>query len=301
MKLRADAVALTLLVAGLAAAWWHERTERTVVTEQATRLARQNAELGFELKQARKDKAAYEQRAVSLDNQLGSAKSRTTATETKQVQLTRELHETKSRLTEREQREVALMTELATLRQKVATASAPAPEEAMVLPTLILTPGLPESNPDRAKSPARADLTVSQPAPTKTPPAAPAPAPASADELAAYSRRIAELETQLTQLLTRALAEAPAPAAPVASAQPVNAPAIRFQVLRVGPRDSFIVVDCGAEQGARLGVTVSVQRDGQELARARVSETRPNFALAQVQPTTLKGQLQPGDLVVFTQ
>lgn len=298
MKLRAYAVALTLLAAGLAAAWWHERAERIVVAEQATRLARQNAELSFELKQARKDKTAYEQRAVALDNQLGSAKSRTTATETKQVQLTRELHETKSRLTEREQREVALMTELATLRQKVASASTPASEEAMVLPTLILTPGMPGSTPGQTESPG-AEVAASQPAPAETPLAA--PAPTSADELAAYSRRIAELETQLTQLLTRALAEAPAPADQVPSAQPPQAPAIRFQVLRVGPRDSFIVVDCGAEQGARLGVTVSVQRDGQELARARVSETRPNFALAQVQPTTLKGQLQPGDLVVFTQ
>ncbi|WP_438482894.1 hypothetical protein [Oleiharenicola lentus] len=293
MKLRIYAVVLTLLVAGMSTALWKERANSAAHAARATQLSRQNAELSFQLKQTSKSAEKYEQRAVALDSQLGSAKTRTTATESKQVQLTRELHATKSQLSEREQREVALMTELATLRQKVASVS-PAPssenEEAVILPTLMVQP-------KRSPQPKSSESVASTVAPTQpaaTPPVS-TPAP-SAEEIAAYNRRINELETQLTHLLTRALAT-PAEAKP----RPVQPAAeiTSHQVVRVGPRDAFVVLNYGAEKGATSGTVVSLQRAGTELARAQISDARPKFALAQVLPATLKGQLQTGDLVIF--
>lgn len=242
---------------------WQAQRASDDLAAQVTRLSRQNADLRYELKQASTQAADIGRRAVELDSQLGSAKSRTTATEAKNQQLAREL-------TAREQREVALMAELAELRQQ-APASAPEPA---VLPTLILTPA-PTAKP------------ASQVEPAALPPAV---------DIEPYRRRIAELEAQLVDLLTRTLAALPPEATPVPTAAPVP-----HQVVRVGPADTFVVLDYGADHGARAAAVVRLQRGTSELARVQISDIRPRFSLARVLPGTLKGQLQTGDLVVFTQ
>ena len=254
---------LSLATVGACTALFMARRTNADLEAQVTRLSRQNAELRYELKQASRQAADIGRRAVELDSQLGSAKVRTTATETRNVQLARQL-------TEREQREVALMAELATLRQQTAN---PSPgEEPAVLPTLILTASKPPS----------------PPAP---------PSPASEVDAAAYRQRIAELEEQLTRLLTRALAETlPEPAAP--GPEPAAVP---HQVVRVGPAAAFVVLDYGEAHGARPQAIIRLQRGTSELAQVQISDVRPRFSLAQVLPGTLKGQLQTGDLVVFTQ
>lgn len=242
---------------------YHFRHTTADLEAQVTRLSRQNADLRYELKQASKQADDIGQRAVELDSQLGSAKVRTTATEAKNAQLVRQL-------TEREQREVALMAELATLRQQT-TDRSPG-EEQVVLPTLILT----------------ASKESSPPAPRS---------PAPEVDIAPYRQRIAELEDQLTRLLTRALAETlPEPAAPGAEPTPVP-----HQVVRVGPAAAFVVLDYGETHGARPQAIIRLQRGTSELAQVQISDVRPRFSLAQVLPGTLKGQLQTGDLVVFTQ
>jgi hypothetical protein len=254
---------LALATAGACVALFMARRANADLEAQVTRLSRQNAGLRYELKQASKQAVDIGQRAVELDSQLGSAKARTTATETKNVQLVRQL-------TEREQREVALMAELATLRQQT-TDRSPS-EESVVLPTLILTAG---------KEP-------SLPAP---------PPPAPEVDITPYRQRIAELEDQLTRLLTRALAETlPEPAAPGPAPAPVP-----HQVVRVGPAAAFVVLDYGETHGARPQAIIRLQRGTSELAQVQISDVRPRFSLAQVLPGTLKGQLQTGDLVVFTQ
>lgn len=255
--------ALSFGLAATAVSLFIARRDNAELTAQVTRLTRQNADLRYEVKQASQQATDVGQRAVELDSQLGTTKARTTATEAKSVQLTRELTETKTRLTEREQREVALMAELADLRQKAATGSRP--DEPVVLPTLMLA-------------------------------ASPAPRPAPAVDAGPYRERIAQLEAQLTQLLTRALAE------PAAAAEPERAPApapVQYQVVRVGAASTFVVVDYGAEQGARPQAIIRLRRGTSELAQVQISDVRPRFSLAQVLPDTLKGQLQTGDIVVF--
>jgi hypothetical protein len=117
-------------------------------------------------------------------------------------------------------------------------------------------------------------------------------------DVSAYRTRIGELEQQLTQLLTRALAEpVTAPAAPP---EPAPAPPEPYQVVRVGPRDSFVVLDFGAAHGARPGQILSLWRGTSEVARVQINDARPRFSLAQVLSATLKGQLQTGDLVILT-
>jgi hypothetical protein len=261
MKVRIYPVFAGLAVLGLAFAFWRNHVESRDLTAQITRLTRQNADLRYELKQASRQAADVGQRAVELDSQLGSAKARTTATETKNVQLVRQL-------TEREQREVALMAELATLRQQTADRSPV--EEPAVLPTLFLT----------------ASKVPAPPAP---------PQPAVEVDVGPYRQRIAELEEQLTRLLTRALAESlPEPTSPDPESAPTS-----HQVVRVGPAAAFVVLDYGAEHGARPQAIIRLQRGTSELAQVQISDVRPRFSLAQVLPGTVKGQLQTGDLAVF--
>lgn len=274
MKPRLSIVLLCLLAAGLGVALWQERSANASLAAQITRLSRQNAGLRYAATQAARQAETVSQRAVELDTQLGTAKSRTTATEIRHARLTREL-------TAREQREVALMAELATLKQKLAATSTPAETSR----------GDVAAAPTGARAPAGHGLGDG-----RTPPADP-PAEPSID-VTVYQRRIAELEQQLIQLLTRALAESPAAPGDEPDAAP-GAPA-PYQVVRVGPRDSFVVLDFGSGDGARPGQIIGLWHGTSQVARVQISDARPRFSLAQVLSATLKGQLQTGDLVVLT-
>jgi hypothetical protein len=113
--------------------------------------------------------------------------------------------------------------------------------------------------------------------------------------LAASGQRIVALEAQLAELLARALAELPP-----TSAEPAGpAPSTTYQVLRVGARDAFVVLDYGADHGALRGQSAALQRGTFEVARVLISDVRPRLSIAQVIHPTRKGQLQPGDIVLF--
>ncbi len=52
--------------------------------------------------------------------------------------------------------------------------------------------------------------------------------------------------------------------------------------------------------GAWPNDIILLRRGTSDLAPVQISDARPRFSLTQVLPATLKGQLQTGDLVVFT-
>ncbi len=245
---------LGLAIVGAGLVFFLAQRTTSDLTAQVTRLTRQNADLRFDLKQTRQQAVGVGQHAIELDSELGSTKARTTAAEARNVQLSRELNETRSLLTGLAQREVTLMAELAALREKVAGG---------------VTSGQP----------------TGPPGPNRV-------AALAAEELGAYRDRIAQLQEQLMQLLTRALSE------PATTPVPEAAPA-PHQVVRVGPSDTFVILDYGAAHGARLHAIMRLQRGTSELAQVQISDVRTHFSLAQVVPGTLKGQLQTGDLVVF--
>lgn len=114
-------------------------------------------------------------------------------------------------------------------------------------------------------------------------------------EAGALRARLAEREQQLVALLARALEE---PAAGKNEQTPPES--LPPRVLRVGPHDSFVITDYGADLGAHNGRIMLIRRGAATLAQVKVSDARPRFSVAQVLPGTLKGQLQPGDLVVST-
>lgn len=279
-----------LIVAGAIGTVFFQRQAEQHAARAAT-LARDLERARAEATQERERAEKLSTKAADLDTQLGHAKTRTTATETKNSQLSRELTATKSSLTERQQREVALLSEIEALRQQMklaetASAAAPAP--------------VPPSIATLATSASNASTLTAGAAP---PPNAPVP-PSSATvgeppeaDLAAYRERIAALESQLTDMLARALAEpAPAPAPP----PPVQAPAVPgYRVVRVGPHDAFVIVDYGRDEGAAIGDELTLHRGTSVVARVQISDARAKFSVAQVLPAALKRQLQPGDFVLI--
>ncbi|MDP2138515.1 MAG: hypothetical protein Q8J74_11755, partial [Candidatus Didemnitutus sp.] len=116
------------------------------------------------------------------------------------------------------------------------------------------------------------------------------------DDLGSFTGRIAALEAQLTDMLTRALAE-PVPTA--LPAEPVPPAPAAHQVVRVGVKEAFVVLDYGSEHGAVIGEIVSLVRGTSALARVQISDVRPRFSIAQVLPQMRNGQLQTGDIVVI--
>lgn len=280
-----------LIVAGAIGTVYFQRQAEQQAARAATLsrdLERARAEATLERERAQK----LSTKAADLDTQLGNAKTRTTATETKNTQLARELTVTKSSLTERQQREVALLAEIEALRQQMkltGTASASAP-----VPPSTATPAVSSSNAS----------TVT--AGFVPPPNAPVPSstatiaePSEAD-LAAYRERIAALETQLTELLARALAEPSAPAAPPSpEPTPTAQSTPLYRVVRVGAHDAFVIVDYGRDEGAAIGDELTLHRGTTVVARVQISDARSKFSVAQVLPAALKRQLQPGDFVLI--
>lgn len=228
--------------------------------------------LGCALWRARAAATAAEARALGLARELAAARydakaahARVTELEEQAVRLDTELGTTKARTTVHENRRLVLDRELTATRARLDER-----EERLV--ALM-------AERETLRRQAAADL----------------PAPAANPAAVADRRRLADLEAQVSALLTRALATAPAPAA--AAPNPAAPPP--FQIVRLGAGGAFVVVDYGAGHGARPGERLAVIRGHQLVARAQLSETRDRFSIAQIEPASLKGQLQIADLVVI--
>jgi hypothetical protein len=113
-----------------------------------------------------------------------------------------------------------------------------------------------------------------------------------ADRDQATAQRIADLEARVIDLLSRALAE-PAPTS-------VPGPP-GWQVVRVGPRDSFVITDYGARAGAAVNQQLVITRGTTVVARVQITDVRADFSVARVSPPGAKAQLQPGDFALLEQ
>jgi len=118
---------------------------------------------------------------------------------------------------------------------------------------------------------------------------------ASPEAVAAYRNTIAELEKELAQARNGAAA----PGMLGTSTAVFTNRAGRATVLTVGPESAFVVLNFGAERGAKLGQKLAVSQLGTEVATVLISDVRTSFSVAQVVPDTLRGVLHKGDLAVL--
>lgn len=118
---------------------------------------------------------------------------------------------------------------------------------------------------------------------------------ASPEAVAAYKNTIAELERQLATVSNGAAA----PTAAGAATAVFSSRRGRSTVLSVGPESAFVVLNFGAERGAKIGQQINLSHGTDPVATALISDVRTSFSIAQVQPDSLHGVLQKGDLAVL--
>jgi hypothetical protein len=118
---------------------------------------------------------------------------------------------------------------------------------------------------------------------------------ASPDAVVAYKNTIAELERQLANSRNGAAA----PTAAGASTAVFSSRPGRSTILTVGPSGAFVVLNFGAARGAQIGQKLEVHQGTDIVATVLISDVRTSFSIAQVQPDTLRGVLQKGDLALL--
>jgi hypothetical protein len=117
-----------------------------------------------------------------------------------------------------------------------------------------------------------------------------APRGASAEQVAVYQARIADLEMQLAALRSatgqygvtpQMLARVPAD--------------LRGQVIDVGPNSAFVVLDIGTRSGALPSIEMVLRHGPTVVARVRLTDVREYYAIAHVLPSSGSGTIRPGD------
>lgn len=76
---------------------------------------------------------------------------------------------------------------------------------------------------------------------------------------------------------------------------PAVTPLINTSVASVGPRSAFVVINAGSTQGIRNAMKLAINRDGEIVAQAVITETRENVSVAQIIPNTLSKEPRSGD------
>lgn len=116
-----------------------------------------------------------------------------------------------------------------------------------------------------------------------------APSAATAESLAQYQARIADLEAEVASLRTARVA---APEGDPLADVPMN---LTASVIDVGPRGAFVVLDVGTRNGAAPSLEMVLRRGPVIIARVRLTDVKETYSVAQVLPRTGNGTVRPGD------
>lgn len=200
---------------------------------------------------------ALQKRLAALDGDLGEAKSKATAAETRSTQLSRDVAQLKNQITAKEDAEQSLNREIADLKRELA----------------------------------QAKLAASA---------------ATPEEVATYKTTIATLQARVNELeASRSNTVASIPntgaatgsAVSSTSAAPAAAGEVVAEVVSVGAKNAFVVVNAGAEKGVQVNQQFNIVRDGATVAKASVTSVEPAYAVALVAADSLKSGLLKGDKV----
>lgn len=111
---------------------------------------------------------------------------------------------------------------------------------------------------------------------------------ASAEQVAAYEERIRDLEDQLIAMRRRTTPETAA-----FSSVPAG---LSGEVIEVGPKSAFVVLNIGSRQGAVPALEMVLKRGATVIARIRLNDVRESYSVADVLPETGAGNIRPGDV-----
>lgn len=116
---------------------------------------------------------------------------------------------------------------------------------------------------------------------------------ASPAEIARFRQVIADLESRIAAQERRLAQKSGAPA--LLSGRENHA-----QVIKVGPRNAFVVINFGNSHGAAPNQRLLIKRGSTALATVEISLSREHYSIAQVLPETLSGSIRKGDAASLT-
>ncbi len=105
---------------------------------------------------------------------------------------------------------------------------------------------------------------------------------------------IAELESQVGELENEVVQAKTHPAPTFVASRAYHA-----QIVAVGPRNAFVVINYGNTHAARFNQRFEVKRGLDVLATVEISDITDNYSVAQVVPETLSGNLRKGDAAII--
>ncbi|MCX8107379.1 MAG: hypothetical protein N3G20_01095 [Verrucomicrobiae bacterium] len=75
-------------------------------------------------------------------------------------------------------------------------------------------------------------------------------------------------------------------------------PPIKGKVVAVDPKWDFVVIDVGANHGARERGELLISRDGKLVAKVRIARVEPDLSIANVLPEWKQAEINEGDIVM---
>ncbi|MEZ0217782.1 MAG: hypothetical protein ACAH89_11660 [Rariglobus sp.] len=125
-----------------------------------------------------------------------------------------------------------------------------------------------------------------------------AAAAASPEEIEAFKTTIATLQAKVTELEAgRSSVANTTGVTGTTTAAPVDGAAVgsSAQVVSIGEKNAFVVLNIGTAQGVQVGQKINVTREADTVATAVVSSVHDGYSIAQITVGSIKGGLVKGD------
>lgn len=236
---------------------------KEVLQQQVTTTENRANDLQNKLSEAGAQGEALQKRLAALDSDLGEAKSKTTSAETRSTQLSRDVAQLKNQITAKEDAEQSLNREIGDLKRELAQAKLSA-------------------------------------------------AAATPEEVEAYKTNIATLQARVTELEAgRSSTVASIPNTTVGgtttttsttAAAPVQpASGLSAEVVSIGTKNAFVVINAGADKGVQVNQQFAITREGASVAKASVTSVDKSYAIALIAADSLTGGLLKGDKAALVQ
>ena len=120
----------------------------------------------------------------------------------------------------------------------------------------------------------------------------------SLDKATEYEQEIASLEARILQLKN---SQATTPTVSLSNTYRnlKTAPnGLNGQILTVGPKSSFVIINLGYTSGVRLDHLLEIQRDGKLVANIQVTEVKENLSIARILSESMATDPETGDIVI---
>jgi chromosome segregation ATPase len=127
-----------------------------------------------------------------------------------------------------------------------------------------------------------------------------ASAAASPEEIEAYKSSIATLQAKVTELEAGRGTVAGSTSSSTSAAAPSISVGATANVVSIGEKNAFVVLDIGTAQGVQVGQKLNVTRAANTVATAVVSSVQDAYSIAQINVGSIKGGLLKGDTATIT-